>query len=87
MADECNAANQAVEGIGSRPSPAWVTQALNRIGFDHVYGPTQPPDHPDFRFEWKNNLEDLRDGHLLRCVFVGSRSPLKVPGLASLLSQ
>jgi FkbM family methyltransferase len=77
--------NQAAAGLANRPTPAFVAMALNRVGFPYVYGPIHPADHPDFRFEWKNDLEWSRQGHLLRCVFVASRTDLALPALRLLV--
>jgi FkbM family methyltransferase len=79
--------NQALGPLGCRPSPAFVTMALVRVGFRYVYAPKSPPNHPDFRFEWRNDLQFSRDGHLLRCVFVASRQPLDNPELSLLLED
>ena len=72
IADETKAASQALDGLGSRPSPAFVALALNRVGFRYVYGAHPPPHHEDFQFSWQNNLDTVRDNHPLRCVFVAS---------------
>jgi hypothetical protein len=85
MEDESTDVNQALGGIAGRPTPHYVVLALNRVGFPHVYAPVTPPEHEDFRFEWKNNLDCARDGHNLRCIFVASRKELKNPALLSLL--
>jgi hypothetical protein len=58
---------------------------LNRVGFDHVYAATDPPDHPDYRFSRLDNMDTSRNDALLRGVFVASRTPLHNNGLASLL--
>lgn len=79
--------NQAVSGFGCRPSPAFVTMALNRIGFTSVYTTKSRPDHVDFVFDWRNSGEWQRDGHLLRCIFVASRSRLDHSGLVLLLQS
>lgn len=86
LVDESLSANQARAGLGCRPSPSWVTMALNRVGFPHVYAPMSRPDYPDFQFAWRDNLDHWRDGHPIRCVFVASRSELRHPQLVSLLS-
>jgi len=86
LVDESVVSNQALGGLGCRPSPAYVTMALNRIGFPHVYAPRKPPDHPEFRFAWRNDLASMRDGRNLRCVFVASRSELRMGTLVPLLS-
>jgi SAM-dependent methyltransferase len=85
LEDETTSVNQALRGLAHRPSPSYLAIALNRVGFDHVYVATEPPDYPDYHFSWLDNLDTVRDGALLRGVFVGSRSPLQQGGLAPLL--
>jgi SAM-dependent methyltransferase len=85
LEDEPKSFNQALRGLAHRPSPSYLALALNRVGFDHVYAATDPPDHPDYRFSWLDNLDTARDGALLRGVFVASRRPLQNRGLTSLL--
>jgi hypothetical protein len=58
---------------------------LRAAGFEHVYAPATPADHPDFRFAWRNDLASARGGHLLRCLFVASRRPIELPTLVPLL--
>lgn len=87
LADEPFTANQALGGLGCRPSPSMVAMALDRIGFRHVYGTTTPPSHPDFTFKWKNNLEISRDGRNLRCLFVASRAPIERESLIDLIER
>jgi len=87
LADEPFTSNQALGGLGCRPSPSLVAMALDRLGFRHIYGTTRPPAHPDFLFEWKNNLDIVRNGHNLRCVFVAGRSPLTHESLVELVSE
>jgi SAM-dependent methyltransferase len=86
LEDEPTTANQALRGLAHRPSPTYLATALNRIGFDNVYAATDPPDHPDYRFSWLDNMDTARNGALLRGVFVASRTPLPQSGLTSLLS-
>ena len=76
LADETLAASQALEGMGCRPSRSFLTLALNRVGFAYVYGAAQPPVHPDFQFDWRDNLDTSRNGNPLRCVVVASRTRL-----------
>ena len=85
MEDESGAFSQGLKGLGCRPSPSYVVLALNRVGFPFVYAPQKPPEHPDFQFEWRNNLDWRRDGHNLRCIFVASRKELENPQLINLL--
>lgn len=85
LEDETKSVNQALRGLAHRPSPSYLATALNRVGFDHVYAATDPPDHPDYRFSWLGNMDTARDGSLLRGVFVASRRPIRRRGLTSLL--
>jgi SAM-dependent methyltransferase len=72
--DEYLSANQALRGIAHRPSSSWIAMVLDRLGFHHVYAARTPPDHPDYVFERRDNLDTARDGHLLRGIFVASPS-------------
>ena len=85
LADETKAVNQALGGLGCRPSPSFVVTALNRVGFGCVYGAASPPAHPDFQFEWRNSLEVSRHGRNLRCVFVASHAGLDVEALVPIV--
>jgi len=73
-------ANQAVSGIGCRPTRSWVMSALRRY-FGHAYTTLDQPDYPDFVTDW--NLI-ARQGNL-RAVFVGARNPLTLPTLVARL--
>lgn len=75
LADEPAVPNQSLRGVGSRPTPSWVSRVLSRLGL-WVYLPQQPPDHPDFKWLQRNDLSTERDGHSIRVVFVGSTKPL-----------
>jgi FkbM family methyltransferase len=59
--------------------------ALSRMGFSFVYTSDTRPNHPDFDFEWTSSGESSRDGKLLRCIFVASRTKLSNPHLTLLL--
>lgn len=87
MCEETSSFNQAIHNIGTRPTPSFVVLALRAAGFAHVYAPRVPPDHPDFQFDWKNDLCDSRDGHLLRCMFIASRRPIINSNLIPLLQK
>lgn len=87
LADETKAASQAMHGLGCRPSPAFLAVALNRVGFNCVYGANEPPLHPDFQFTWRDDLSTSRDGVPLRCVLVASREPLDLPSLTPLIES
>ena len=85
LEDEPTTVNQSLRGFAHRPSTSYLAIALNRIGFDHVYAPTHPPEHEDYEFSSRDNLDTARDGALLRGVFVASRQQLDEPTLVSLL--
>jgi SAM-dependent methyltransferase len=83
--DEYLSANQALRGIAHRPSPAWIAMTLDRIGFRNVYAARTPPAHPDYVFEWHDNLYTARDGHLLRGIYVASTSRIDNENLVPLV--
>lgn len=85
LTDEYLSANQALGGVGCRPSPAFVGMALNRAGFPFVYMPGTPPGHEDFQLTWRDDLGDSRDGHPIRCVFVASQWEIASPELEPLV--
>lgn len=88
LVDEPSAnVNQTIGSFGCRPSPSWVTMALNRAGFPYIYAPLAPPQHEDFLFTWENTGEHARDGHNLRCLFIASRRPLQTPALELLFES
>jgi SAM-dependent methyltransferase len=72
--------NQALGGIGCRPTRPWVMQAL-REHFGHAYATRSQPDHPDFETDWRLPRTQL----LYRAVFVGSKVPLDNPQLRDTL--
>lgn len=84
LEDETTSVNQGLHGLGCRPSPSYVTLALNRVGFAHVYAPRRPPEYPDYHFEWLGNLDWQRHGANLRCVFVAARRPVVTDELIEL---
>jgi hypothetical protein len=71
---------------GKVASPAFVATALKRAGLNFIYPPAIRPDHPDFHFQWANNLDCRRHRHFLQCIFVASRKPLVNSNLTLLLS-
>ena len=68
--------NQAVSGIGCRPTRAWVMDMLRRY-FGHAYAALAQPDHPDFPTDWTLPEAQLN----YRAVFIGSKSRLDLPTL------
>lgn len=73
---DSGASNQGLRGDGCRPSPAYVIAALRRNGF-HVYLPKSRPKHADFLFSYLDDRAHLRQGSLMRQIFVASRTRLK----------
>ena len=69
--------NQAISGVGCRPTRLWVLNRL-RMLFGHAYIPRTQPDHVDFPSDWKQPPIQL----MYRSIFIGSRAPLSLPGLA-----
>lgn len=84
--EETGTSSQALAGIGCRPTPSFVALALREAGMPHVYAPTALPDHPFYRYRWRDDLTWTREGQLLRAVFVASHRPLEHPGLTRLIS-
>ena len=70
--------NQAVSGVGCRPTRPWIMQTLTRY-FGHAYGTRTQPDYPDFTPDWIMPETRL----IYRGVFVGSKYPLSSPELLS----
>jgi 2-polyprenyl-3-methyl-5-hydroxy-6-metoxy-1,4-benzoquinol methylase len=70
--------NQAVSGIGCRPTRSWIMQTLARY-FAHAYVTRTQPDYPDFTPDWIIPETRL----IYRGVFVGSKYPLANPELLS----
>ena len=80
-------ADQAVSGLGSRPSPSFVAMAIKHSGFPFLYVPRVPPNHECFRFKRKNNFESTRKGYRLRSIFIASRNPIESAQLFSFDEQ
>jgi hypothetical protein len=78
--DEPAHGDQALGGVGSRPTRPWVHRELGRH-FDHVYVPVVQPAHPQFPVDWTAAPVET----LTRAVFVASRSPLDSPLLTTSL--
>ena len=70
--EDATQVSQAVDGVGCRPTRAWIMNALKSV-FPHVYVPTIQPNHEEFPVDWtRPGPADL----LTRAVFVASREPL-----------
>jgi SAM-dependent methyltransferase len=70
--------NQAVAGVGSRPTRLWVLNRLKKY-WGHGYISVTQPAHPDFPTDWT-----VSSGRpLTRAIFVGSREPLANPLLTT----
>jgi len=74
--------DQALGGVGSRPTRSWVHGELRRH-FQFVYVPVVQPAHPQFPVDWTAPpIESLT-----RAVFVASRVPLDSPLLTTSLPE
>ena len=73
--------SQAIHAMGCRPSSAYVTFCLKSAGFQNVYVTSTLPDHPQFRYQLRNDGSYLRNGTLMRNIFVASRTPIDSPML------
>jgi len=84
VAESVEDASQALHAIGCRPSPAYVRLCLRLAGFAHVYTPRSLPLHAQFQYERRNDHTYLRNGTLMRGVFIASNQPIDnanlVPG-------
>jgi SAM-dependent methyltransferase len=81
LVDDPDDPTMALNRVASRPSPAYVITALRLSGFPHVYSPRSLPRHKDFEYERRNDSSHLRDGNVMRDIFVASRRELSVPSL------
>jgi SAM-dependent methyltransferase len=70
--------NQAVSGIGCRPTRVWVWARLREC-FGYAYMARTQPDHADFPTDWDYPPTQL----LYRAVFVGSKVPLTLHTLTA----
>lgn len=74
--EDSPAANQALNGQGCRPTPGFIITSLRGYGFSNVYVPKKAPDHPDFQFKYQNDGSMLKNGRLIRQIFIASRPQL-----------
>ena len=72
--------NQAIAGVGCRPTRAWVMETLRAL-WTHAYTTIDQPNHPDFETDW---IVPYKQGNH-RAVFVASREPLSRPKLSETL--
>ena len=68
--------NQALAGIGCRPTRSWVMEQLRSL-WGYAYTTVDQPNHPDFETDW---LVPYKHGNH-RAVFIASRRPLPLPKL------
>jgi SAM-dependent methyltransferase len=71
-----DAFNQAISGIGCRPTRLWILNRLKSL-LGYGYIPRTQPDHIDFPSDWVHT--PIQTMH--RSIFVGSRTPLALPTL------
>ncbi len=85
MGQEDTSADQALTGLGGRPSPSYVVMIFRKVGFEFIYAPKTPPAHPDFQFRWNGMGATGKKQHPIRCIFVASREKLSDEHLVPLL--
>lgn len=73
--------SQALHAMGCRPSSAYVAFGLKTAGMKHVYVTRSLPSHPQFQYRLENDFSYLKNGNLMRNIFVASRSPIDSPML------
>ncbi len=66
-------ATQSLHPMGCRPSPSYVNACLKLSGFEFIYKPITLPDHPQFDYSLKNDYSYLKQGNLIRDIFIASR--------------
>jgi len=85
MGQEDTSADQALTGLGGRPSPSYVVMIFRSVGFEFIYAPKIPPAHPDFQFRWNGMGATGKKQHPIRCIFIASREKLPDDHLVPLL--
>lgn len=70
--------NQAIAGLGSRPTRAWVLNRLKKFWGNGYISVTQPS-NPDFPLDWSAPQVTKN----VRAIFVGSRTPIANPMLVT----
>lgn len=74
--EDQNNVTQSLHPMGCRPSISYVEACLRANGFDFVYKPILPPKHPQFEYKLANDYSHLRQGHLIRAIFIASRTQI-----------
>jgi hypothetical protein len=74
------ALNQALGGVGCRPTRPWIMERLRAL-WGYAYTTIDQPNHPDFEMDW--NVPYKHGNH--RAVFVAARVPLRLPKLVETL--
>jgi len=69
-------ASQALYGVGSRPSPSYITTCLKLAGFSYIYVPRELPNHKQFRYRMVNDHSHLKNGGPIRNIFIASHKDL-----------
>ena len=77
VSEDRSSVSQALTGTGCRPTRKWFYNQLKRH-MPHVYMPTTQPNHVRFPLDW---TKSEGPAPITRCVYVGSRAPLKNPPL------
>lgn len=83
--EDTNAVNQALHSIGCRPTPKFIISHLRGNGFSNIYISRRTPNHLDFQFKYQGDRSIEKDDHLIRQIFIASRSQLANHNLISVL--
>lgn len=75
--EDQNDPTQALAGIGCRPSPAYIIECLRMSGFNYIYEPQLLPNHPEFRYQRKNDITYLRNGKLMRGIYIAAHDAIE----------
>jgi hypothetical protein len=76
--------DNAIGGVGCRPTRAWVLEAL-REHFPHAYVTTTQPWHEEFPLDWTD--ESLQRRPLVRAVFIAAAEPVSSASLTETLAM
>jgi SAM-dependent methyltransferase len=68
--------SQALHAMGCRPSSAYVAFGLKTAGIKYVYVTRTLPNHPQFQYRLENDFSHLKNGNLMRNIFVASRNAM-----------
>ena len=75
VVENINDPTQAINGMGCRPTRAWIFKTLKQF-FPFVYLTKTQPWHEEFPIDWNQPSENNNEGKLNRSVFVAAKITL-----------